>query len=260
MTSFSSASSRASNPTVRAAIESDRAALGARGNVGDLERWISGIAGAAMVAHGLKQRSLGGLVLAAIGGNLVYRGVTGYCGLYDRLGMSTTGGRNPALKWAKGAHRGILVTDSVTVDRPVEEVYAFWRDFENFPRFMQHLESVKATDSTHSHWVARGPAGTSLEWDAEIFEERPGQFLAWRSVEGSEIACAGSVRFRKAPGGRGTELQVSLNYEPPAGELGAAIARLFGEEPRIQVAEDLARFKQELEGSQAGPAKAPSGS
>jgi len=260
MTSFSSAAgSQASHPMVRAAIESDRAALGSRGNVGEIERWISGIAGAALVAHGLKQRSLGGLVLAAIGGNLVYRGATGYCGLYDRLGMSTTGGRNPALKWARGAHRGILVTDSVTVDRPVEEVFAFWRNFENFPRFMRHLESVKAIDATRSHWVARGPMGTPVEWDAVIFNERPNEFLAWRSTEGSAIDCAGSVRFIKARGDQGTEVQVSLNYEPPAGELGASIAWLLGEEPSIQVAEDLARFKQTMEGGQSGPAGGPSG-
>jgi uncharacterized membrane protein len=248
MSTYSSAaSSQRANPTVRAAIESDRGALGQGENVGEVERWISGVVGAALVVHGLRQRSLGSLALAAFGGSLLYRGATGYCGLYDRLGMSTVGGRNPALKWAKGAHRGILVTRDVTVDRPVEQVFSFWRNFENFPSFMRHLESVKQTDPTHSHWVARGPMGTTIEWDAEIFNERPNEIIAWRSVEGSEIDCAGSVRFRKAPGDRGTEVHVSINYEPPGGELGASIAWLFGEEPRIQIEEDLARFKQVVE-------------
>lgn len=254
MTAFSSsAGSRESHPAFRAARESDGAALGPGRNVGEVERWISGIAGAALVARGLGRGSLGGLVLTAIGGSLLYRGATGYCGLYDRLGMSTVGGRNPALKWARGAHRGLLVTRSVTVDRPVAEVYSFWRDFENFPRFMSHLESVKATDSTHSHWVARGPMGATVEWDAEIFNERPNELIAWRSVEGSEIDCAGSVRFRPAPDGRGTEVLVSLNYEPPGGELGASVAWLFGEEPRRQIADDLSRFKQAMEGGRSAP-------
>jgi len=250
MTAFSSVSgSQHPHPTVRAALESDRAALGSRENVGEIERWISGIAGTALVVRGLKRGSLGGLVLAAVGGSLLYRGVTGHCGLYDRLGMSTAGGRNPALKWARGAHRGVLVTRSVTIDRPVEEVFSFWRNFENFPRFMNHLESVKATDATHSHWVARGPMGMTIEWDAEIFNERPDELIAWRSVEGSEIDCAGSVRFRKA-GDRATDVLVSLNYEPPGGEVGASIAWLFGEEPRIQIADDLERFKQVMEGGE----------
>jgi uncharacterized membrane protein len=192
--------------------------------VGDVERWVSGIAGAALVAHGLKRRSLGGLVLAAVGGSLFYRGVTGYCGLYDRLGMSTAGGRNPALKWAMGADRAVLVTRSVTVNRPIAEVFSFRRNVENFPRFMRHLESVKATDPTHSHWVARGPMGTTFDWDAEIFNERPNELIAWRSIEGSEIDCAASVRFVKAPGDRGTEVHVALNDELPGGGFGASMA------------------------------------
>jgi len=143
------------------------------------------------------------------------------------------------------------VTRSVTVNRPVEQVYAFWRNFENFPSFMRHLESVKQTDPTHSHWVARAPMGTTIEWDAEIFNERPNEIIAWRSLEGSENDCAGSVRFRQAPDGRGTEVHVSLNYEPPGGELGDSIAWLFGDGPRAQIEEDLSRFKQVMEAGEA---------
>ncbi len=216
-------------------------------NVGEAERWLSGIVGAAMVVGGLKERSLGGLAWAAVGGALIYRGATGHCELYQRLGMSTLGGRNPAVKWAKGAHHGILVTRGITVERPIGEVYAFWRNFANFPRFMAHLESVHETGPNLSHWVARGPMGTPIEWDAEVFVERPNELIAWRSVAGSQVDCAGSVRFRPSVDGQGTDVHVSINYEPPGGQAGAAVARLLGDDPNAQVAEDLARFKAVVE-------------
>ncbi len=234
----------------------ERTVPGRPENVGEAERWLSGIVGAAMVAGGLKERSLGGLAWAALGGALIYRGATGHCGLYQRLGMSTLGGRNPAVKWAKGAHRGVLVTGEITVDRPIGEVYAFWRDFANFPRFMAHVESVHETGPNHSHWVARGPMGTPIEWDAEVFAERPNALIAWRSVEGSRVDCAGSVRFRPSAGGRGTDVHVSINYEPPGGQAVAAVARLLGEDPHTQITEDLARFKTVVE---AGATTDPGG-
>jgi uncharacterized membrane protein len=249
MTTYTStAPPRQVHPTVQAARESDRSAQGHHENVGEVERWISGLVGAALVAHGLKQRSLSSLALAAVGGGLLYRGATGHCTLYERAGISTVDIlRRRPLKLARGVHRGILIKRSATVDRPIEEVYAFWRDFENLPRFMLHLESVKATDATHSHWIVRGPMGSSLEWDAEIFNEKPNELIAWRSLEGSAIDHAGSVRFRKAPADRGTEVHIELNYAPPGGLLGASIAWLFGEEPRIQIADDLRHFKQVME-------------
>lgn len=224
-----------------------RAGLHRPENVGEAERWLSGIVGAAMVVGGLKERSLGGLAWAAVGGALIYRGATGHCGLYQRLGMSTLGGRNPAVKWAKGAHRGVLARREITVERPLGEVYAFWRDFTNFPKFMAHVESVHETGPNLSHWVARGPMGTSIEWDAEIFAERPDELIAWRSVAGSQVDCAGSVRFRPSAGGHSTDVHVSINYEPPGGQAGAAVARLLGDDPDAQIAEDLARFKTVVE-------------
>jgi uncharacterized membrane protein len=262
MTTYASAApSRRAHPTVRAAIESDRSTLGQERNVGDVERWISGLAGAALVARGLNQRSLGSLALAAVGGSLLYRGATGHCHLYDRLGLNTAGGRASAAKWSPAVHSGILVTRAVTIDRPIEDVFSFWRNLENLPRFMRHLESVKQTDATHSHWVARGPMGSAIEWDAEIFNEKPNELIAWRSVEGSEVDHAGSVRFQKAPADRGTEVHVSLNYEPPGGRIGASIAWLFREEPRAQIEDDLRRFKQVMEtGEIATTAGQPKGS
>jgi uncharacterized membrane protein len=150
---------------------------------------------------------------------------------------------------AKGTANGgrVGVKQSITVNRPLDEVYGFWRNFENLPRFMQHLELVQTTGERQSHWKAKGPAGTTVEWDAETTEDRPNELIAWRSVGNADVDNAGVVRFTRAAGGRGTEVHVDLRYDPPAGKLGAAIAKLFGEEPNQQVAGDLRRFKQVLE-------------
>jgi uncharacterized membrane protein len=139
------------------------------------------------------------------------------------------------------------VTKTITVDRSPEEVYRFWRALENLPRFMAHLESIESRDGRRSHWKARGPAGMTIEWDAEIIDDRPNQLIAWRSLEGADVDSQGIVRFTRAPGGRGTEVHVELRYDPPAGRLGAAVAKLFGREPGQQIAGDLRRFKQVLE-------------
>jgi uncharacterized membrane protein len=142
------------------------------------------------------------------------------------------------------------VRQAITVNRPPDEAYRFWHDFPNLPRFMEHLESVEVAGGGRSRWKARGPAGTKAEWEAEVTEDRPGEVIAWRSVEGSAVDTSGAVRFAPAPGGRGTEVRVVLRYSPPAGVLGKAVARLFGESPQQQVRSDLRRFKQVLETGQ----------
>jgi uncharacterized membrane protein len=136
------------------------------------------------------------------------------------------------------------VSAGVTVNRSAEDAYALWRDFARLPAFMTHLESV--TDEGR-HWVATAPGGKTVEWDAEITEDVPGQVLSWRSMPDADVTNRGTVRFGPAPGGRGTEVRVELAYEPPAGALGNTVARLLGEEPRQQVTDDLRRFKQILE-------------
>jgi uncharacterized membrane protein len=146
---------------------------------------------------------------------------------------------------ALGGSRGIRVEHAVTINRPLAEVYRFWRNFENLPQFMEHLERVSLRDVGISHWIARGPAGISVEWDARIINEIDNKLIAWQSIEGSTIATAGSVTFDDTE--HGTRVRVKLQYNPPAGRLGAAIARLFGEEPAIQIREDMRRFKQLLE-------------
>ena len=142
---------------------------------------------------------------------------------------------------------GVHVKEQITIGRPPEELYRFWRDFQNLPRFMEHLQSVQVLDDRRSRWTARAPAGSSVEWTAEITEDRPNELISWRSVENTDVPNSGSVRFLTAPGGRGTEVHVELRYDPPGGKLGALVAKLFGEEPSQQVNGDLRRLKQVIE-------------
>jgi len=142
---------------------------------------------------------------------------------------------------------GVHVTQSLTIKRPRNEVYGFWHHLENLPRFMAHLESVEVLDNNRSRWKAKAPVGTTLEWEAETIEDRPNELIAWRSLPDASIPNSGTVRFKDAPGNRGTEIHVELRYQPPGGKLGSLIAKLFGEEPEQQVKGDLRRFKQVME-------------
>ena len=147
---------------------------------------------------------------------------------------------------ASARDRSIHVTRVITVNRPIEQVYAFWRNFENLPRFMAHLQSVAVQDG-RSHWKTRAPAGVTVEWDAMIVDDQPNRAIVWATTEEADVDHTGSVTFTPAPGGRGTEVRVELAYQPPGGRIGVAIAKLFGEEPGQQIEGDLRRFKQVLE-------------
>jgi uncharacterized membrane protein len=142
---------------------------------------------------------------------------------------------------------GIHVKRSITIGRPREEIYSFWHDFQNLPRFMRHLESVTITGSGRSHWKAKAPAGATVEWDAETTADQPNELIAWHSLGNSDVDNSGMVRFTDAPGGRGTEVHVDLRYDPPGGTFGAMFAKMFGEDPGTQIADDLRRLKQVLE-------------
>lgn len=142
---------------------------------------------------------------------------------------------------------GIHASGTCIVNREPDEVYNYWRDFQNLPRFMKHLESVEEYADGYSHWVAKGPAGMNVEWDATIVADDPGRVITWRSLENADVDNAGAVRFEAAPGGRGTIVKVNIQYNPPGGVLGKTVARLFGEEPEQQLDDDLRRFKQMLE-------------
>ncbi|AFZ56867.1 SRPBCC family protein [Anabaena cylindrica FACHB-243] len=131
----------------------------------------------------------------------------------------------------------------VTINKPAEELYRFWHKFENLPRFMKHLKDVKVYDDRRSHWVTRGPLDSSIEWDAVIIEDRENELISWASVQGADVDNSGSVSFQPAPGNRGTEVKVVTQYNPPGGAIGDAVAKLFGEEPKQQLGDDLHRFK-----------------
>jgi uncharacterized membrane protein len=141
----------------------------------------------------------------------------------------------------------VRLEKSVTINRSPDECYRFWHDFESFPRFMTHVESVQLTGENRMHWKVTGPAGTTVEWDAELIADEPGRYVAWRSLEGAQVDNAGTVRFEPAPGGRGTIVRVMMSYSPPGGAAGALVAKMFGEEPSQQIDDDLRRFKWLIE-------------
>lgn len=207
-------------------------------NVGPNERLVSVIAGSGLVMKVLSKPSKARLPLILTGGLLIYRGLTGRCGFYRALKIEPT---------ESAGRRGIRVERAVTIAKPRPEVYSFWRNFENFPKFMRHLESVTMTSEKTSKWVAKAPLGQSVSWEAEITEEQSNQYIAWQALPGSQVHTSGMVHFKDAPGDRGTEVYVYLTYIPPGGSAGAAFAKILGEEPDMQVREDLRRFKQVLE-------------
>lgn len=215
-------------------------------NVGFVERWASVVLGGALAGYGLKMRSAGGLALAGLGGVLVWRGATGHCPVYESLGVTTAVGDDaPQVSVPYG--RGVRVEKSVTVDAAPADVFLYWRNFENLPRFMNNLEKVEVLDRLRSRWVAKGPAGSTVEWEAEIINEVPNELIGWRSVDGSTVGNAGSVHFAAVSGGRATEVKVVLRYDPPGGIFGAAISKFLGEDPAANVEEDLNRLKTLLE-------------
>lgn len=215
-------------------------------NLSDVERWASLAAGAGLAAYGLSRLKSNGWLYAGVGALLLRRGASAHCDLYEAVGINTADTADDTRAALRGA-RGVNVLESVTINRPIELLYRFWRNLENLPQFMRHLASVEKVTDTISHWRANGPAGTTVEWDAEIFNEIPDKLIAWRSLEGSGVVSAGSVNFDSAAGGRGTRVTVHLQYNPPGGKVGAALAKLFGADAETEIREDLRRFKQLLE-------------
>lgn len=208
-------------------------------NVHPVERWISVVAGGMLLANGLRN---GGLFRIAAGAALAGRGITGRCHMYRVLGVRTAPS-DATLPY----ELGVKARAAVTVTHPRHEIFQFWRQLDNLPLFMRHLVSVDQREGKVSHWVAEGPGGNTYEWDAEIINEIPDELIAWKSLPGSDVASAGSVRFTQAPGDRGTEIHVELQYNPPAGIVGAYVARIFGREPEQEISADLKRLKQFLE-------------
>jgi len=207
----------------------------------DAERWASLIGGGALVLAGLQQRSLRGVLTAVAGGGLLYQGMTKQSTVQQAQGVLQQA------QDAVGLNKGIKVEKTVTINKPADELYRFWRNFENLPRFMKHLKSVTAYNNTRSHWIASAPLGNSVEWDADIIQEEENHLIAWASAENADIDNSGFVRFQPATGGRGTEVKVVMEYNIPGGAVSAAIAKLLGEEPEQQIGDELRRFKMLME-------------
>jgi uncharacterized membrane protein len=228
-------------------------------NVSGRERLFSLIGGALLSLFGIARKSRLGALLALLGGYLVRRGTTGHDPVYQRIGVNTAVKTN--VEQVSVPHQqGVHIHKSLTVNRSPAELYDFWRNFENLPRFMKNVRSVRVLSPTRSHWVVEAPAGATVEWDAEIHHEVPNEVIGWRTLADAQIAHAGSVRFAPAPGGRGTEVTVTMEYVPPAGPLGVVVAKLFGKEPGQQIEEDLRNFKQLMETEEvpASPQDLPS--
>ena len=212
-------------------------------NLGEGERFGSILGGAALLLAGLTRRNAGGVILGALGALLIARGVSGRCALYGRLGISGAKSERPGVP----DNVGIAVERSIVIQRPREEVFAFWRDIQNLGGVMKHVERVESEDGLRSHWVVRTPWGRQLEWDAVIINEHPGEMIAWESLPGAKVQNAGAVRFEPGPHGNGTLVTVKLEYNPPGGLLGRLAGTLFGEEPGREISEDLLALKKRLE-------------
>jgi uncharacterized membrane protein len=225
-------------------------------NVADSERAVSVAAGSIIALLGLSRGSLPGLLGIAVGGSLIYRGATGHCPMYQQLGLNTAREEQDQQRnWGDQpdaeeeiSERGIHVEQAFLINKSPEELYRFWRNFENLPRIMTHLESVRVSDDRRSHWVAKtNRIIGKVEWDAEVTTDEPNSRIGWRSLSGSDIDTTGEIRFAKAMGDRGTEVHVFMDYVPPAGRMGHWLATLFGSSPRRMLREDLRNFKRIME-------------
>lgn len=212
-------------------------------NISESERFWSLVAGGALVAFGLGTRSLKSWLSLGAGAGMLYRGWSGHCSLYERLGLNTAVDHHDRV--GVRAQHGQKILASVQIDADPETLYNFWRKLDNLPRIMRHLESVTRQGPRHSWWLAKGPLGTRIEWAAEIITDKPGEMIAWRSLPGSMVDSAGSVHFE--PLGQGTDLHVTLKYDPPGGRIVAELADLLGQGLERQVREDLQQFKRFIE-------------
>ncbi len=221
-------------------------------NVDPGERLLSAIAGGGFLALGLTRRSLPGIGLSILGGGLLYRALSGHCGVYQFLGIDGLEAHNRNV--GVPAQQGFKFETSLNIERPAAEPFTWWRRLENLPHVIDHLESVEQTTSTRSHWVAKGPLNTKIEWDAEIFEERPNELIAWRSIPGSQLDTAGSIHFRQVEGNRATMVELVLKYDPPGGKGGRYLAEWLGVDVEQELREGMQRFKRLIESRKPAPA------
>ena len=216
----------------------------ARGiNVGNAERIFSIVGGAVLGLYGLGRIRISGVAFAALGGALIYRGVTGHCNAYQSMGID----RAATLTGETRGNRGVKIEREIVVNASPEALYHIWRDLQQLPRFMSHLERVDRLDDRRSRWTLKTPAGVpAIQWDAEIINDRLGEVIAWQSASGT-VDHAGAVRFERQPDGRSTRVRVDLQYDPPGGEAAHTLAALFGQDAGSQIDNDLREFKRAVE-------------
>jgi len=221
-------------------------------DIAKYERLISAIAGGTLAYYAFRnlknkrRRPFAGFSMA-LGAGMMFNGsLTGRSPMHRIFERAQRRSRLPMSASVEHG-KGVKVERTVTINKPAEELFRFWRRFETLPQFLENIEAVTTLDNNQTHWVAKGPAGTSVEWDAVIHNEIPNELIAWRTIGDSDVNHAGTVEFKALPEGRGTEVKVVINYEPPAGKIGVAFASIFGKEPGQQLDEDLRRFKQLME-------------
>ena len=215
---------------------------GSEVNVGPVQRGVSALAGVALVAAGLRRPTLGGVALAGAGTSLLYRATTGYCHLFGALGIDTArddDGGAPS--------DAVEIRRSITIQRPRDEVYRRWRDPQSQPRVWSHFAELTNATEQGAHWRFEAPLGRTLGWDARVVDERPGELVAWEAAEGADLRNEGTVEFRDAPGDWGTEITLRVRFDPPAGLLGDAAARVLDDPPKLVLEKALRRFKSLVE-------------
>ena len=242
MSAHTKSAGQADSPQIQSSREHDSAGQSLTPNVGDSERLVSGIAGCGLIVYGLSRPGLR-IIPMVLGGALIYRAATGWCSMYQALGLTTAARSEQA---SIGSGEGVHIQKTVMVNGKAEDLYRRWRKLDNLPRILSHVESVVETDAKHSHWVVTGPLGVTFEWDAEIIRDVPGELIAWKSLEDADVASAGSVHFRQH-GESETEVDLNLRYSPPAGQISETVAGWFGSSPQQQIERDLADFKTHLE-------------
>jgi uncharacterized membrane protein len=224
-----------------------------RRNVGDFERTLSALGGGALALLALRRRGVSGLAFGVLGAELLRRGATGHCRLYEALGVSTATSegtrRDDVTSRAAtvNARKAVKIEQRILVRQAANDLYDLWRDFSRLPRFMRYVDSVICADDRHSHWVVHVPSGKSVEWDAEIVNDVPGKLIAWKTVGAPDVAHAGSVHFTPSADRHTTEVRVVFDYEPPAARTIGIIAAHLGLSPEALVAQDLRRFKDAAE-------------
>ena len=220
------------------------------GNIGEIQRLISAIAGAGLIMEGWRRRSLGGGALAFAGISLLYRAASGYCPALGAMGIDMRGSQNTNRLGRRkvASEQASKIRRSIEISRPPNELYKFWRSLDNLPRIMSHLESVQVVNNRFSHWVVKTITGLpTIEWDAEIINDVENERIGWRSLNDADVDHAGSVEFEPIGDGRSTRVTVTMQYAPIGGRLGTAVAKLLGEDPDLKIADDLQRFKESME-------------